>query len=99
MDIYFSMTGFMSLVGDDSMFHYMDPRWTGKPGKIGKHFPVSPKYWKSEGILPKMLEKIREFYPKYWKVREFYPRILEKWEHFSQFLFLLFLRFLIEVYI
>ena len=31
----------------------------GKPGKMGRHFPVREfcQYWKSQGILPKILEK------------------------------------------
>ena len=51
----------------------MLPTWIGKPGKMRKLFPVReksgdfeqtrkvrefyPKYWKNEGILPKILEK------------------------------------------
>ena len=31
----------------------------GKPGKMGRHFPVREfcQDWKSQGILPKILEK------------------------------------------
>ena len=34
----------------------MVPTWTGKLEKMGKRY-FYPKYWKSEGILSKILEK------------------------------------------
>ena len=42
---------------------YMVPIGTGKPGKIGDRFPVREfqSDWKSQGILPKILEKMRKF--------------------------------------
>ena len=42
--------------------HIMTPTWTGKPGKMGKHFPVRELIsdWKSRGILPKILGKKQE---------------------------------------
>ena len=57
----------------------------GKPGKMGRHFPVREfcQDWKSQGILPKILEKqenlkkkkffvkVREFYTKCWKISGF----------------------------
>ena len=30
----------------------MVPTWTGKPGKMGEHFPNQKKNWKSLGNLP-----------------------------------------------
>ena len=44
------------------LFQNMVPTGTGKPGKVGRHFPVreSQKFcqdWKSQGILLKILEK------------------------------------------
>ena len=40
----------------------MVPTWTGKPGKMGKHFPVREKSWNFE-----QTGKVREFYTIYWK--------------------------------
>ena len=40
----------------------MVPTGTGKPGKMGKHFPVREK----SGNYVKT-GKVREFYSKYWK--------------------------------
>ena len=51
---------------------------TGKPGEMGRHFPVTQgkvwefcSDWKSRG-------KVREFYPKYWKKSE--KIILKNWK-------------------
>ena len=49
----------------------MVPTWTGKPEKIGKHFPVREMSGNFEQTgkvrnLPKILEKLA-FYQKYWK--------------------------------
>ena len=43
----------------------MIPTLTGKPAKMGEHFPVREFCydWKSEGMLPKILEKL------YWKIK------------------------------
>ena len=38
---------------------------TGKPGKMGKHFPVREK---SENFVK--TRKVREFYSKYWKTEK-----------------------------
>ena len=46
----------------------MVPTWTGKPGKMGKLFPVREKSGDFE-----QTGKVREFYTKYWKMGEFYP--------------------------
>ena len=51
----------------------MVPIGTGKPGKMGRHFPVREfcQDWKSQGIFLKILEKfekiILENCEKYWK--------------------------------
>ena len=46
---------------------------TGRPGKMGRHFPVREfcQDWKSQGILLKILEKSEKIY---WKTE----KILEK---------------------
>ena len=38
------------------------PTRTGKPGKMGEHFPVREK-----SVIFAKTGNIREFYPKYWK--------------------------------
>ena len=43
----------------------MIPTRTGKPGKMGEHFPVREK----SGDFAKTAN-VREFYPKYWKIRK-----------------------------
>ena len=42
--------------------NYMVPTWTGKPGKMGKRFPLREKSGDFE-----QTGKVRELYPKYWK--------------------------------
>ena len=44
----------------------MVPTGTGKPGKMGRHFPVREK---SGNFY--QTGKVREFYTKYWKISEF----------------------------
>ena len=42
------------------------PTRTGKPGKMGRHFPVREKIGNFE-----QTGKVRENHTKYWKLREF----------------------------
>ena len=55
----------------------MVPTLTGKPEKMGKHFPVREKSGNFE-----QTEEVREFYPKYWKSEG----ILASFYCFSDFL-------------
>ena len=41
---------------------HMDWKKTGKPEKLGKHFPITEKLGDFE-----QTGKVRKFYPKYWK--------------------------------
>ena len=78
--------------------NYMVPTWTGKPGKMGKTFSTQGKVrgfwtdWKSQGIIPKILEK---WGLKYWKSEEnlaifFYFPWFFNWSIFvNNFLYLL----------
>ena len=58
----------------------MVPTWTGKPGKMGEHFPVREKSGNFE-----QTEKVRDLCPEYWKSRGILPKILEKYGNFSLF--------------
>ena len=51
----------------------MVPPWTGKPGKMGKLFPVREKSGNLE-----QTGKVGEFYQKYWENEGILPKILEK---------------------
>ena len=80
----------------------MVPTRTRKPGKIEKHFPVReksgnfqktgkvrefyPKYWKNEGILLKILEKLGNFSQ---FLLDFFPEFLFEVYMLSKFLYLL----------
>ena len=74
-----------------TLWFYMVPTRTGKPGKMRKLFQSG----KSQGILnipeksgnfTQNTGKMREFYSKYWKKK--------KWRNFSQFYFIFFCDFL-----
>ena len=75
----------------------MVPTRTGKTGKRRKMRNLFQS-GKSQGILSR-LEKSGGFTPKYWKIEGILPKILEKLGNVSQFLFLFFSDFLIEIYL
>ena len=58
------------------LYIFMVPAGTGnqgKPGKMGRHFPVREK----PGNFVK-IGKVREFYSKYWKIRKNYTGKLKR---------------------
>ena len=59
----------------------MVPTWTGKPGKWEHIF----QSWKSQGIVPKIMENWGQFYSKYWKSEG----ILKLFSDFSSDVYLL----------
>ena len=61
-----SIRNFVSVSDVSGLTCFMVPTGTGnqgKPGKMGRHSPVREfcQDWKSQGILPKILEKTGKF--------------------------------------
>ena len=73
---------------------FMIPTWTGKPGKMGKLFPVREKLGNFE-----QTGKVKEFYPKYWKIEGISPKYWKTERILASFYSIFFSNFLIEVYL